>query len=51
MLLWTLIPVSVCKCSQWKAAKEELQEDDEDEAKTALALLEKKRQREIEVYR
>ncbi|XP_010061425.2 uncharacterized protein LOC104449101 isoform X2 [Eucalyptus grandis] len=36
---------------KWKAAKEELQEDDEDEAKTALALLEKKRQREIEEWR
>ncbi|KAI3417060.1 uncharacterized protein J3R85_014799 [Psidium guajava] len=36
---------------KWKAAKEELQGDDEDEAKTALALLEKKRQREIEEWR
>ncbi|XP_030511706.1 uncharacterized protein LOC115726122 isoform X3 [Rhodamnia argentea] len=35
---------------KWKAAKEELQGDDEDEAKTALALLEKKRQREIEEW-
>lgn len=34
---------------QWKAVKEELHEDDEDEPENALEVLEKKRQREIEV--
>ncbi|XP_031403803.1 uncharacterized protein LOC116213121 isoform X2 [Punica granatum] len=35
---------------KWKAAKEELEEEEEDEAKSALAMLEKKRQREIEEW-
>lgn len=34
--------------SQWKAAKEELKQD-EDEPKNAVEILERKRQREIEV--
>ncbi|XP_057982959.1 uncharacterized protein LOC131167901 isoform X2 [Malania oleifera] len=36
---------------KWKAAKEELQEDDEDEPENAFEILEKKRQREIEEWR
>lgn len=35
--------------NQWKAAKEELNENDEDEPENAYEILEKKRQREIEV--
>lgn len=34
---------------QWKAAKEELQEEEEEEPRSALELLEKRKQREIEV--
>ncbi|CAI0540874.1 unnamed protein product [Linum tenue] len=36
---------------KWKAAKEELKENDEDEPENALEILEKKRQREIEEWR
>ncbi|KAK1440190.1 hypothetical protein QVD17_06015 [Tagetes erecta] len=35
---------------KWKAVKEELHEDDEDEPENALEVLEKKRQREIEQW-
>ncbi|PSR95257.1 Formin-binding protein [Actinidia chinensis var. chinensis] len=36
---------------KWKAAKEELHEDEEDEPENAYEILEKKRQREIEEWR
>ncbi|PIA26405.1 hypothetical protein AQUCO_09300005v1 [Aquilegia coerulea] len=36
---------------KWKAAKEELHEDEEDEPKNAYEMLERKRQREIEAWR
>ncbi|XP_021740742.1 formin-binding protein 4-like isoform X1 [Chenopodium quinoa] len=36
---------------KWKAAKEELQEEEKEERKTPLEMLEKKRQREIEGWR
>ncbi|KAF9608072.1 hypothetical protein IFM89_005987 [Coptis chinensis] len=36
---------------KWKAAKEELQEDEEDEPQNAYEMLERKRQREIEEWR
>ncbi|KAI3928654.1 hypothetical protein MKW98_024255 [Papaver atlanticum] len=36
---------------KWKAAKEELHEDDEDEPENAYEMLEKKKQREIEEWR
>ncbi|KAF6145131.1 hypothetical protein GIB67_013482 [Kingdonia uniflora] len=36
---------------KWKAAKEELHEDEEDEPENAYEMLEKKRQREIEEWR
>ncbi|KAL7217717.1 hypothetical protein ACSBR2_011035 [Camellia fascicularis] len=36
---------------KWKAAKEKLQEDEEDEPENAYEILEKKRQREIEEWR
>ncbi|CAN0857893.1 hypothetical protein LINGRAHAP2_LOCUS6975 [Linum grandiflorum] len=36
---------------KWKAVKEEMQEDDEDEPENALEVLEKKRQKEIEEWR
>ncbi|CAK7324463.1 unnamed protein product [Dovyalis caffra] len=36
---------------KWKAAKEELNENEEDEPKSAYEILEKKRQREIEEWR
>lgn len=41
----------VCNFYQWKAAKEELNENEEDEPENAYEILERKRQREIEVCR
>lgn len=46
-----LFPNELFALYQWKAAKEELQEDEEDEPKDSYEALEKKKQREIEVYK